>query len=160
MRIRIHSDARARYVKEHSARGGWQQVCTVNWEWALQLDRIEGQWLRVETKIIFADQYNTSRIPGVSKQGMRIMGSSVAEVDYEGDARLEEMHRQMNPPSRRDPEHPHRPFRKPRVCHSVRYDEGLVVDPIIDGVHHDLLPIDEVFVLPDGGTPCHQHATP
>jgi hypothetical protein len=52
----------------------------VNWDWHKMLEQVQGMTLEVETKFLFAGQYNTVPIPGVSEQGMRIMDESVDEV--------------------------------------------------------------------------------
>ena len=49
------------------------------------LQKVDGQWLEVETDYLFSDQFNTVPVPGVSEQGLRIMAASV--VDVEDDAR-------------------------------------------------------------------------
>lgn len=49
------------------------------------LAKVEGQWLEIETDFLFADQFNTGPIPGVSENGMRIMAPDVEIL--EGDIR-------------------------------------------------------------------------
>lgn len=72
MKIRIRDNAGELYVR--------QQQFVINWEWAKQLEKIQGMTLEVETEFLFKDQFNTGPIEGVSDQGMRIMIGSVAEV--------------------------------------------------------------------------------
>lgn len=72
MKIRIRDNASALYVQG--------QKFAVNWEWAKQLEQIQGMTLEVETEFLFKDQFNTGPIEGVSGQGMRVMVGSVAEI--------------------------------------------------------------------------------
>ena len=64
-------------------------------EWEKSLRVIEGEWIVVETRFLFADQFNTSPVYVVndkgericiSEQGMRIMMQSVEMI--EDDARI------------------------------------------------------------------------
>jgi len=50
------------------------------------LKAIQGQWVEIETDHLFADQFNTVPIPGVSENGMRLMVEDVEEI--EDDARI------------------------------------------------------------------------
>lgn len=45
------------------------------------LEKIKGQWVEVETEHLFADQFNTVPIPGVSEQGLRLMIEDVEEIE-------------------------------------------------------------------------------
>ena len=99
MQIRIHEDARSRYIRKNAVCG------LVYWDWAYLLGVLQGETLEVETEHLFQDQYNTGPIaedqveplmarlnPCRSQQtrdyvhkiltgsGIRIMWGSVAEV--------------------------------------------------------------------------------
>ena len=72
------------------ARGMRGKYC---WDWIGRvLPAIAGKWLQVEVDYIFLNQYNTAPIPGVT-EGLRIFSEMVADVDYEGDAKLEAIHK-------------------------------------------------------------------
>ena len=85
MKIRVRQNAAAAYVHRcyrhaHPACGMLHRP-----EFAEMLRKLEGQWLEVETKHLFSDQFNTAPIPGVSDQGLRLM---VQDIDaIEGDVR-------------------------------------------------------------------------
>jgi len=79
MRIKIKDNATAICLRD--------AYTPINWEWAEKLKKVEGEWLVVETDYLFKDQFNTAPIPGVSKDGLRIMESMVEVV--ENDVRKE-----------------------------------------------------------------------
>ncbi len=80
MRIRVNPDAvsrqRARIVCGESP---WSP------EFEAMMRAVEGEWLDVETDHLFRDQFNTTPIPEVSENGLRIMARDVIEI--EGDVR-------------------------------------------------------------------------
>lgn len=85
MQIKLFKEAAANYVRRcyrhaHPSCGMLHRP-----EWADMLRKVEGKWLEVETEYLFADQFNTAPIQGVSESGMRIMGEDVEEV--RGDVR-------------------------------------------------------------------------
>lgn len=55
-------------------------------EFAVMLDAVKGQWLEVETKFLFKDQFNTPPIEGLTEHGLRIHEHWVTEI--EDDARI------------------------------------------------------------------------
>jgi len=72
MKIRIREDAELYYYEENRGK--------VNHKWAEIIAAIEGQILEVDTEYLFKDQFNTKPIPGISKNGLRIMEAYVTEV--------------------------------------------------------------------------------
>lgn len=74
MQIVIRNDAAKVYMRQRALHG------VVNWDWYKMLEQVQGMTLEVKTDYLFADQYNTAPIPGVSEQGMRIMDESVEAV--------------------------------------------------------------------------------
>ena len=82
MRIRVHDDAADHYRRMCFVPGS-NRVHRQEWEDVLRA--VQGQWLEVETDHLFGDQFNTVPIPGVTKQGLRLMIADVAEI--EDDAR-------------------------------------------------------------------------
>lgn len=74
MRIKLHDDAARRYLSQ------FRGSSIPNIEWGRTLSKIEGKELAVETDYLFADQYNTPPIPGVTEIGLRIMQESVEKV--------------------------------------------------------------------------------
>lgn len=83
-------------------------------DWELKILAVQGTWLAVETKYLFSDQVNTVPVPNVSSIGLRVNLRYVDEIDYENDARLEEVHTKMRSGKIR--------------CHSYRHDTGEFVD--------------------------------
>lgn len=73
MRIVIKKDAAEIYRKRI-------HPDLLNQAWYEMLQKVQGKTLRVETKYLFHDQYNTAPIPGVSSRGIRIMQESVERV--------------------------------------------------------------------------------
>lgn len=49
-------------------------------EFAAMLEKVQGKWIEVETDWLFADQFNTVPIEGVSETGMRLMSGDVEEI--------------------------------------------------------------------------------
>lgn len=81
MRVLIYKNAAANYHrrcyrKAHPACGMLH-----NPEWEKMLEKIEGTWVEVETEHLFADQFNTAPIPGVSETGMRLMIEDVEAIE-------------------------------------------------------------------------------
>lgn len=74
MDIRIRDNAYDIYI------GGVHNGRIINWKWADTLKALQGMTIEVETEYLFANQFNTAPIDGISENGMRIMAESVAEV--------------------------------------------------------------------------------
>ncbi len=99
MQIKIHQDAKSKYIGKHAVCG------TINWDWAYLLEVLQGETLEVETEHLFHDQYNTGPVAKdrveplmarldecrsqqtrdyvhkiLTGSGMRVMWGSVAEV--------------------------------------------------------------------------------
>lgn len=53
---------------------------TWNQEWVDNIIQISGEEIEVETEFLFADQFNTVPIPGVSNIGLRLMADYIEEV--------------------------------------------------------------------------------
>jgi hypothetical protein len=85
MRIKLTDNASSNYVRR--CYNGAPASCGMlhRPDFAAMLKAVQGQWLEVETAYLFADQFNTAPIPGVSELGLRVMASEVAEI--EGDVR-------------------------------------------------------------------------
>lgn len=81
MRIRLHANAAAAYVRRCYKRAHPQCGMLHRPEWKDMLEKVEGQWLEVETDYLFDAQFNTAPIPGVSEHGMRLMAEDVAEIE-------------------------------------------------------------------------------
>lgn len=81
MRIKLYQNAAANYVAR--CYKGASPTCGMlhSPKWSAMLKKVEGQWLEVETDYLFADQFNTVPIPGVSEDGMRIMAADVEEIE-------------------------------------------------------------------------------
>jgi len=76
MLIKIRSNAHDLYADRVNT-GNYMRF---NDEWYNQLKLISGKTIKVDTKHLFRDQFNTVPIEGVSKNGMRIGSESVEEV--------------------------------------------------------------------------------
>jgi len=82
MRIKINDKAAFNYVRrcyQHAHPSCGMQLHSPKWE--AMLEKVQGQWLTVETDYLFNDQFNTVPIPGVSTLGMRIMQSDVVAIE-------------------------------------------------------------------------------
>jgi hypothetical protein len=86
MRIKLTDNASSTYVRR--CYRGAHPACGMlhNPDFAKMLEKVQGQWLEVETDHLFSDQFNTAPIPGVSELGLRVMVSEVAEI--QDDARI------------------------------------------------------------------------
>jgi len=76
MEIKIKGNAHEIYAASIAAR----KHMFLNDEWYEKLKAIAGRILKVETKYLFKDQFNTTPIEGVSETGMRVMAESVEYV--------------------------------------------------------------------------------
>jgi hypothetical protein len=85
MRVLIHQNAAANYVRRCYKGARPQAYGLHRPEWEVMLRAVQGTWLEVETDHLFSDQFNTAPIPGVSELGMRVMIEDVAAI--EGDVR-------------------------------------------------------------------------
>lgn len=65
MRIKIKNNVFAKY--------------SINY--AEKLRKIDGQWVEVDTKYLFTDQFNTIPIEGITEFGMRIYAVDVEEIE-------------------------------------------------------------------------------
>jgi len=80
MKIRINKEAAAIYVRgcyrhAHPSCGKLHRE-----DYAEMLRAVQGAELEVETEYLFADQFNTVPIPGVSAHGLRVMVNVVDAV--------------------------------------------------------------------------------
>lgn len=80
MQIKLYPTAASDYVKSCYRHARPDCGMLHKPEWEEMLKKVEGQWLEIETDWLFADQFNTAPIQGVSTLGMRIMASSVEEI--------------------------------------------------------------------------------
>jgi len=81
MRVHVNPNAARNYVRRcyrhaHPACGMLHSI-----EFMQMLEQVQGQWLEVETKFLFADQFNTGPIPGVSESGLRLMIGDVDAIE-------------------------------------------------------------------------------
>ena len=80
MKIKINENAAANYLAR-CYRGANPRCGMLHRpEWMQMLEKVQGQWLEVETQWLFDTQFNTAPIPGVSENGMRIMIEDVSEI--------------------------------------------------------------------------------
>lgn len=77
VKIRIRKDAVELYVQEHT---DWNGVYRGSDKWERALSKIAGKEIEVDTETLFKHEFNTKPIPGVSKEGIRIMEEYVEEV--------------------------------------------------------------------------------
>lgn len=86
MKIKLYASASSNYVRR--CYKGAHPACGMlhNQEFAAMLEKVNGQWIEVETDWLFRDQFNTAPIAGVSDLGLRVMAQDVEEI--EGDIRL------------------------------------------------------------------------
>jgi hypothetical protein len=76
MEIRIHPKA----IERHRTRVAIAHEVPWPEEFEKQIRAIEGAWVPVETDHLFEDQFNTTPISGVTKNGMRILLRDVIEI--------------------------------------------------------------------------------
>lgn len=86
MRVKVHENAALNYVERCYRHARPQCGMLHRPEWEAMLEKIQGQWVEVETDHLFRDQFNTAPIPGVSEQGMRLMVEDITAI--EDDARI------------------------------------------------------------------------
>jgi len=89
MKIRIRKDALELYVQEHT---NWDGTYIGEDKWERVMEKIAGKEIEVDTESLFKHEFNTKPIPGVSKEGIRIMEEYVEEViddERKGKARCE-----------------------------------------------------------------------
>lgn len=85
MKILLHENAAANYVRR-CYKGARPDCARLhNEEFSKMLEKVQGQWLEVETDHLFNDQFNTAPIEGVTALGLRVMHSDVVAI--EGDIR-------------------------------------------------------------------------
>ncbi len=80
MKIRIRVDAAERYLARQYANVPASCGSRHNPEWVKTLEAIAGKWIHVDTTHLFHDQFNTTSIPGVSKNGLRIMVQDIDKI--------------------------------------------------------------------------------
>ena len=85
MRIKIHDNAANNYMARCYRHARPSAYGLHRPEWYKVLEMVQGKWLDVDTEHLFADQFNTTAIEGVSEQGLRVMQEDV--VDIEDDVR-------------------------------------------------------------------------
>ena len=81
MRIKIHDNAAANYIARCYRHARPDAYGLHNNAFYEALVKVQGQWLEVETAHLFADQFNTVPIEGVSEQGLRVMLTEVVEIE-------------------------------------------------------------------------------
>jgi len=79
MRILITGTATRDLIRKKPAHAGHTQY---EMDFHSMMSAIQGKWIEVETDFCFENQFNTAPIEGVSKNGMRIMAESVADIDF------------------------------------------------------------------------------
>ncbi|TFG97485.1 hypothetical protein E4H12_08505, partial [Candidatus Thorarchaeota archaeon] len=70
MKIKLKPDAMQIWINNQRRFGPWTKV---EEKWIEMLKQVQGTTLEVETKYLWDNQFNTAPIPGVSKNGMRIL---------------------------------------------------------------------------------------
>lgn len=79
MKLLIKPNAGTIFVQNHYRRKGRQHVMSNEArKFGDMITAIEGMEIKVETKYLWKDQFNTAPIEGISKNGLRIL-------DFEGD---------------------------------------------------------------------------
>jgi hypothetical protein len=90
MKIKIKDEAYAIYWADINKRLGEQGIPMPSQKtFGEMLRKVSGTVLTVEPDYMFADQYNTGPIDGVSQYGLRIHCKWVEWEDFEGDEELE-----------------------------------------------------------------------
>jgi len=79
MRILISGTATRDMIRKKPVHAGRTQY---EMDFHKMMSAVQGQWLEVETEFCFPDQFNTTKIEGVSENGMRIGAASVANIDF------------------------------------------------------------------------------
>lgn len=85
MKIKLFPNAASEYVRRCYRHAPASCGRLHSPEFAAMLEKVNGQWLEIETDYLFADQFNTAPIEGVSELGLRVMAESVEQI--EGDIR-------------------------------------------------------------------------
>lgn len=80
MKVKLFKDAASKYVQR--CYKGARPDCGMlhKPEWEKMLSKVQGKWLTVETDFLFADQFNTIPIKGVSDLGIRVTFDDVEAV--------------------------------------------------------------------------------
>lgn len=80
MKIKIRQDAAMAYIHRTYRKAHPQCGMLHRPEWVEALEKVQGQWLEVDTQYLFSNQFNTTPIEGVSEIGMRIMIEDIDEI--------------------------------------------------------------------------------
>ena len=80
MKIQIHPNACANYIARCYRHNRHSQNMLHNAAFADKLRKVQGQWLDVDTTHLFADQFNTLPIEGVTENGLRVMQSDIVAI--------------------------------------------------------------------------------
>ena len=80
MEILINENAAGNYIKRCYKNARPDAYGLHNEKFYNILKNIQGQWLEIETEHLFSDQFNTTPIPNVSDNGVRIMMEDVVEI--------------------------------------------------------------------------------
>jgi hypothetical protein len=81
MRVRVHPNASTNYIRRCYRHAPPTCGRLHNPDFAAMLEAVQGQWLEVETAYLFNDQFNTAPIPGVSKNGLRLMDADIIAIE-------------------------------------------------------------------------------